>query len=115
VGDKSPGQFRDHSAPFSRAFTTTQADLTSFVVSAAAANSPIVAPYQNAADGCQLIVTAAAPTFAYTNCSGETVTVALGAATPVGTVIPLPVGMIAITTIANCTAVVYWHGSSTRW
>jgi hypothetical protein len=111
MGDKTPGQFRDHAPPFSRAFTTTQADLTSFVVSAPAANSPQVAPYRCAASGATLIVTTVSPTFAYTNCAGETVTVALGAA-PVGTIIPLPVGMIAISTITNCTALVYWHGTA---
>lgn len=112
MGQRSTGR-GNQDAPYSRVFNTAQADLTSFVVSAPAAGQQQVAPYQNAASGAILFVTTAVPTFVYTNCAGESVSMTAAiAGVAVGAQVPIPVGMVAITTISNCSALVYWHGST---
>lgn len=90
------------SAPYSRAFTGA-AVLTSQVDQAQCASS-----------GGLLIVTTTSPTFAYKDCTGTTVTVALGTMN-VGDVVDFNgIAMTEIVTLTNATFLAYWHGSGSR-
>lgn len=104
----APAQQRDRSAPYSQTFTTAQASLTNKVASA---GPPPVQPYLNAPSGMLVIVTAASPVFAWTDCAGTVNTITFGATTPVGSAFWLPLAALSLATVTNCTVVVYWHGT----
>jgi hypothetical protein len=109
----SPAQIRDRAAPFSRVFTTAQADLTAFTVnSGGASGTAISIPYGNPSSGMTLIaLTAAAVVLTWKDCAGVVNTISY-TATLAGQSIPIPSGAISLDVVTNCAVHVYWHGSS---
>lgn len=100
-GNQSPGgAYR--AAPYSRPFTAP-AVLTTQVVQA-----------PNSSTGALMFVTAGAPTFAYKDASGTTVTLTTAiAGAAVGSVIDFSgISMSEIVTLTNATLLVYWHGTA---
>lgn len=114
MSSNAPAQTRDRAAPYSQTFTTAQADLTSKVVSAAAAGAPQVAPYQNACDAMLVMpLTAAACALTYRDCAGTANVLAWTApASSVGVPFLIPGAAIGLDLVTNVSVTCFWHGTN---